>query len=208
MFDLYANKRLGSRAIANWLTERGHGPSGGRPWTFRSVLTILRNRACVGEVFFRGKWHSAPHPHLVDPTTFAATQQLLAERSEDHAKRRTNGSEYLLGGIVVCQCVARSTSKKPWIVLSARSRSRKVAKVPLQFVSGELAQRLRLAGLYVPHLLSVPLDRAWAAAHHPEFEQPLPHQRPEAEVVRLVMASALSLQQGRLLPVLVNPDAV
>jgi site-specific DNA recombinase len=62
IFDLYANKRLGSRAIANWLTERGHRPSGGRPWSFRSVLTILRNRVYVGEVFFRAKWHSAPHP--------------------------------------------------------------------------------------------------------------------------------------------------
>jgi hypothetical protein len=51
IFDLYANKQLGSRAIANGLTERGHRPSGGRPWSFRSVLTILRNRAYVGQVF-------------------------------------------------------------------------------------------------------------------------------------------------------------
>jgi len=30
IFDLYANKQLGSRAIANGLTERGH-----RPWESR-----------------------------------------------------------------------------------------------------------------------------------------------------------------------------
>lgn len=103
IFDLYANKWLGSHAIANWLTERGHRPSGGQPWSFRSTLTILRNRVYVGEVFFRGKWHPAPHPRLVDADTFAAAQQLLAERGEDYARRVTNGSEYLLGGLVTCQ---------------------------------------------------------------------------------------------------------
>jgi hypothetical protein len=29
---------------------------------------------------------------------------------------------------------------------------------------------------YQAHLLPVPLDRAWASAHHPELQQPLPHQ--------------------------------
>jgi site-specific DNA recombinase len=103
IFDLYANKRLGSRAIANWLTERGHRTNRGQPWSFRSVLTILRKRVYIGEIFFREKWHRAPHPPLVGRDVFNAAQKVLAERGEDHAKRRTNGSEYLLGGLVVCQ---------------------------------------------------------------------------------------------------------
>jgi hypothetical protein len=31
MFDLYLNRRLGARNIANWLNERGHRTRGGKP---------------------------------------------------------------------------------------------------------------------------------------------------------------------------------
>jgi len=103
IFDLYANKRLGSRAIAHWLTERGHRPQDGRPWSFRSVLTILRNRVYIGEVYFRERLHPAPHRPLVDRDLFNAAQKVLVERGEDHARRRTNASDYLLGGLVRCQ---------------------------------------------------------------------------------------------------------
>lgn len=83
-----------------------------------------------------------------------------------------------------------------------------LAKVPLQLVSGELTERLRQTGVQVPgHLLPVPLDRAWASAHRPELQQPLPHQGLEAEVVGRVMASGLSLTRRRLLPVIVDRDA-
>jgi hypothetical protein len=83
-----------------------------------------------------------------------------------------------------------------------------IAKVPLQLVGGELAERLSLAGLQVPgHLLPVPLDRARTSAHHPELQQPLPQQDLEAEVVRLVKASGLRPEWRLLLPVVVDPDS-
>ena len=103
IFDLYVNKRLGSRAIANWLTERGHRGVSGHPWNFKSVLTILRNRVYISEVFFRGKWHPAPHPSLVDRATFDKALDLLVERGEDYARRAAVSSDYLLGGLVICQ---------------------------------------------------------------------------------------------------------
>jgi site-specific DNA recombinase len=102
IFDRYANKCEGSRAIANWLNERGHRPRRGGLWSFRSVLTILRNRAYVGEVFFRDSWHQAPHPRLVAPKLFETAQALLEERGESYARRATNSTEYLLGGLLVC----------------------------------------------------------------------------------------------------------
>src|SRR5215470_14112901 len=74
-FDLYTNKRLGSRAIANWLNERGHRPRRGGLWSFRSVLTILRNRAYVGEIYFRDNWHPAPHSRQVEPDVFEAPRR-------------------------------------------------------------------------------------------------------------------------------------
>src|ERR687884_161646 len=93
---------MGARAIANWLNEHGHRTKAGRPWGHMAVLTVLRNRAYLGEVFFRGTYHRAPHPALVDQEVFNAVQELLVARGEDHSKRAANSSDYLLSGLVVC----------------------------------------------------------------------------------------------------------
>ena len=102
VFDLYLTKRMGARAIANWLNERGHRTKYGKPWSHMSVLTVLRNRAYVGEVFFRDRYHKAPHPPLVDVEVFDAVQELRAGRGENLSKRAANSSAYLLSGLVVC----------------------------------------------------------------------------------------------------------
>jgi site-specific DNA recombinase len=103
IFDLYLTKRMGARSIANWLNERGHRTKYGKPWSHMSVLTVLRNRAYVGEVFFRDRYHPAPHAALVDVETFDAVQELRAGRGENLSKRATNSSAYLLSGLVVCK---------------------------------------------------------------------------------------------------------
>jgi site-specific DNA recombinase len=90
MFDLYLNRRLGARNVANWLNERGHRTRGGKPWSFKLIFTVLRNRVYLGEVFFRDRWFSAPHEPLVDVDVFNGVQSLLDERGEDHARRRSN----------------------------------------------------------------------------------------------------------------------
>jgi site-specific DNA recombinase len=102
IFELYAKKRLGARSVANWLNSRGYRTRNGRPWSHMSVLTVLRNRAYLGEVFFRGTYHPAPHQPLVDPDLFAAAQAVLRERGEDHSRRASNPSDYLLSGVLVC----------------------------------------------------------------------------------------------------------
>src|SRR5262245_36220571 len=102
MFDLYLNRRLGAGNIANWLNEHGHRTRGGKPWSFKLIFTVLRNRVYLGEVFFRDRWFPAPHDPLVDAEVFNRVQSLLDERGEDHARRRSNPSDYLLGGLVVC----------------------------------------------------------------------------------------------------------
>jgi len=56
IFDLYANKRLGSHAIANQFRAAGLSTRSGRPWQFKSILTMLRNRTYLGQVSFRGTW--------------------------------------------------------------------------------------------------------------------------------------------------------
>ncbi|MCA1834450.1 MAG: recombinase family protein [Actinobacteria bacterium] len=65
----------------------------------RSVLT---NRAYIGEIFFRERYHAAPRPQLVAKDTFDTAQAILEERGEDPSVRRSNSSEYLLTGLIVC----------------------------------------------------------------------------------------------------------
>lgn len=103
IFDLYANKRMGSRAVAQWLNQGGHRTKAGRPWSHTSVLTVLRNRAYVGEIFFRGRYHSSPHPRLIPEQLFETAQRVLESRAEDMGLRRSNGSDYLLTGLLRCE---------------------------------------------------------------------------------------------------------
>ncbi|HXY27723.1 MAG TPA: recombinase family protein [Acidimicrobiales bacterium] len=110
IFDRYVSGRLGSHAIAAELNAAGYRSRAGRPWSYKSVLTVLRNRSYLGEVRFRDSWHPEAHPPLVDPQTFAAAQALLAERSEEPAKRAANASDYLLAGLVVCARCGRRFS--------------------------------------------------------------------------------------------------
>ncbi len=83
IFDRYAHGRDGARALAVWLNEAGHRTKAGRPWRHTAVLTVLRNPAYVGKVFFRDALHDGPHPHLVDDKLFDRVQARLSERGED-----------------------------------------------------------------------------------------------------------------------------
>ena len=102
IFDRYVSDRLGAREVANWLNKHGHRTRSGRPWSHASVLTIIHNPVYVGQVFYRGVYHDAPHPTLVTRDTFDAAQRILAERGEDYAKRAANKSDYLLAGLLFC----------------------------------------------------------------------------------------------------------
>jgi site-specific DNA recombinase len=102
IFDRYTSQRHGARAIAAWLNRAGHRTRAGRPWSHASVITVLRNRVYLGEIYYRGHHHPAPHPPLIDPATFQAAQRLLQERGEDRRTSASNASDYLLAGKLVC----------------------------------------------------------------------------------------------------------
>ena len=50
MFDMYANRKAGSSVLADWLNEQGYHAKNGRLWSKESVITVLRNRAYIGEI--------------------------------------------------------------------------------------------------------------------------------------------------------------
>jgi site-specific DNA recombinase len=107
IFNRYASARVGTRALAAWLNERGYRTRSGRPWSHISVVTVLRNRAYLGEIFFRDQWHQAPHQPLVSAELFDAVQAILDERGENYSKRASNPSQYCFTGLMRCRRCAK-----------------------------------------------------------------------------------------------------
>jgi site-specific DNA recombinase len=107
IFEMYAKQRHGARTIAAWLNQRGHRTRKGRPWSGKAVITVIRNRAYVGDVFFRDAWHSAPHPPLVESEVFDKAQGVLTARGDNYSLRASNPSDYILAGLVRCQRCGR-----------------------------------------------------------------------------------------------------
>jgi site-specific DNA recombinase len=102
IFARYADRREGATSLASWLHERGYRTRTGKPFSTHTVLSILRNRSYLGEIPFRGRSFPAPHPPIIDGDLFERAQVILRERGEDHSLRRSNSSDYLLTGLVVC----------------------------------------------------------------------------------------------------------
>lgn len=57
-----ARDRIGADTIAAWLNDNDHRARRGALGSKKSVLEVLRHRSYLGEVYFRGTWHIAPHP--------------------------------------------------------------------------------------------------------------------------------------------------
>jgi site-specific DNA recombinase len=108
IFDTYIRNRLGARSIATTLNERGHRTTTGGPWSAHQVLRVLSNRTYLGELTFRGITAPSCHPPIVGEATFTHAQRILAARSEDHAKRATSGSDYLLTGLMHCPACGKA----------------------------------------------------------------------------------------------------
>ncbi|GAA4838748.1 recombinase family protein [Saccharopolyspora rosea] len=102
IFRLYTHDRLGSKVVARVLNDRGHRTTTGGTWSAYQVLRVLSNKVYIGELSFREITVNDCHPPLIDSETFAEAQRLLAERGEDHAHRRANGSDYQLTGLMRC----------------------------------------------------------------------------------------------------------
>jgi site-specific DNA recombinase len=102
IFDAYTRNRLGGKAVAGVLNERGHRTTTGGPWSAHQVLRVLASRIYLGELTFRGITAPSCHPPIVSEATFTQAQRILAARSEDYSKRAANGSDYLLTGLMRC----------------------------------------------------------------------------------------------------------
>ena len=118
IFRRYVETRDGARQIAAWLDGQGHRTRLGGRWSTTAVLALLRNRAYIGEVSFRGVWGPGAHEPIVERELFDAAWAILEARAGDPGLRRTNPSDYLLSTLpFVCDRCGH-----PMVGASARGR--------------------------------------------------------------------------------------
>jgi site-specific DNA recombinase len=102
IFDLYTKDRLGSRAIAKVLNDRGHRTSSGGKWSGYQVIRALNNRVYLGELTFRETTVTDTHAPIIDLTRWEQAQAILDARGESHAHRAASGSDYVLTSKLRC----------------------------------------------------------------------------------------------------------
>jgi site-specific DNA recombinase len=102
IFDLYTKDRLGTRAIASVLNDGGLRTKRGKPWSQRSVETVIINRHYLGEKSFRDIVVPDAHPAIITDAQFNHAQHILTRRSEEIGQRAANASEYTLTGKIPC----------------------------------------------------------------------------------------------------------
>ncbi len=122
IFTRYVRTRDGARSIADWLNGQGVRTRSGVPWSTSGVLSLLRNRAYIGEVSFRGVWGPSKHEPIVDLELFDAAKAILDQRGGSPGIRRTNATEFLLSTLrIVCDRCGH-----PMVGASARGRGGKL----------------------------------------------------------------------------------
>ena len=118
IFDLYAEGKLGTTAIARTLDAEAAPPPRKHGWSPNALQLILANPAYRGLVRWNGETHPGLHEPLVDDETFEKAQEILRRRGEDASLRRGNPSDFLLSGLVRCHHCGRA-----YVGTSAHGRS-------------------------------------------------------------------------------------
>ena len=119
IFRLYTYRRLGTRAIAAHLNQRGLRRRSATGWSHKTVADILVNRTYLGEIHFRDIVAEHAHDALVEADTFAQAQQILAVRGENPARKAAAFSDYHLTGKITCPRCGRH-----YVGTSATGRTR------------------------------------------------------------------------------------
>lgn len=122
-FDLYANERLGLRAVSARLAERGWLGSGGRPLSFSTVRNILSNpkykgyycgrKSCKFDYKLHERKHFPPEqwvvykdeesvPPIVSEELWDKANRILAERSKARGAGDGSRNRYPYSGKVIC----------------------------------------------------------------------------------------------------------
>ncbi len=102
IYRLYTQQRLGTRAIATELNQRGIRNRTGKPWSGYTIARILDNPAYIGDIAYRDVYVTDAHEPLIDRDTFTAARDLATARADAHNQRAASPSEYHLTGLITC----------------------------------------------------------------------------------------------------------
>jgi DNA invertase Pin-like site-specific DNA recombinase len=108
IYQLYAEGKLGTTAIARQLDAEGAPAPRKHGWSPNALQLILANPAYRGLIRWNAEIHPGLHEPLVDEETFEKAQQILRRRGEDASLRRGNQSDFLLSGLVRCDHCGRA----------------------------------------------------------------------------------------------------
>lgn len=154
IFELYAYHQLTIDGLIDRLAQESVVYKDAHPRFPRSTVhAMLRDRAYIGEVSFRGQWHPGKHEPLVDRQTWERVQTLLGGKTQrtheltfagnliqcghcgrfitgESITKKTTGKEYLY-----YRCTANTSAGHPRVRLTE-------AKMEQQFL--QLFSRLRI----------------------------------------------------------------
>ncbi|GGK41731.1 hypothetical protein GCM10010124_38170 [Pilimelia terevasa] len=102
VFRLYVECRLGTRAVADELNQRGLTTRAGKPWSGAIIGRILDNPAYAGDIAYRDVYVPDAHPALIDRDTFTKAQAIADARTDRTTHRAMSDSDYYLTGLIRC----------------------------------------------------------------------------------------------------------
>ena len=102
IFHLYTRQRLGTRAIATVLNERGVVSRIGKTWSGHTINRILDNPAYIGVIAYRDIYVPDAHEPLIDEGTFRRARDIAAARGDNQTQRAMSDSDYYLTGLITC----------------------------------------------------------------------------------------------------------
>ncbi|MBT8224108.1 MAG: recombinase family protein [Dactylosporangium sp.] len=102
IFTLYTHHRLGTRALADELNQRGLRNRSGKPFSGYTVARILDNPAYTGDIVYGDVHVEAAHEPLIDQATFAEARAIATLRADDHHHRAVSPGGYWLTGLITC----------------------------------------------------------------------------------------------------------
>jgi len=102
IFRLFTAKRLGTRAIADELNQRGVTNRTGKPWSGHTINRIIANPAYAGDIAYGEVYVEDAHEPLIDRKTWRKACEIAASRADAHTQRAMSDTNYHLTGLITC----------------------------------------------------------------------------------------------------------
>jgi DNA invertase Pin-like site-specific DNA recombinase len=136
IFDMYANKQMGSNMIANELNKMGYKTYTGRNWASSSVLNILKNPVYIGKITWkkkdikkstdpnkskntrqrpRSEWIvvDGKHDPIIGKDLFDKAQEII--KNKYHIPYQiVNGPRNPLAGLIICKICGSKMVYRPY----------------------------------------------------------------------------------------------